>query len=283
MATTDSTTEKESLLTHAAIRSLLDYSPSTGEFTWRRHRKGTPAGTLVRQSGYKRIQIGKRSYKAHRIAWLYMTGHWPSGVIDHINGDRSDNRFFNLRDVSQTINMLNRNLEKGNSGKTYCGVERISTGRFSFCVTVAGVRNRHGYWDTAEEAYRASLQFRIYHGLPVNRTHIPPDLPAGPPLIPGKKRFESGVPGVSWRENKKLWRAYISYQGRQINLGHYKDINPAINARLKAERNMAEGLHPLAEAITTIKTDSGLMAAETDDTSPSQADALLIASAYQKG
>lgn len=90
------------------IKEFLHYQPSTGAWTWRKRPSikvplGSVAGSLCPLSrnpdgGYITIQFKRQLYKAHRLAWLYMTGEDPGErEIDHINGDRSDNRFENLR------------------------------------------------------------------------------------------------------------------------------------------------------------------------------------------
>lgn len=74
--------------------------------------------TYVGVDGYKRCSILKKYFQLHRLIWLYMTGEWPKGEIDHINGDRSDNRWCNLRDVSHKENSINLKLSKRNTSGT---------------------------------------------------------------------------------------------------------------------------------------------------------------------
>ena len=110
-------------------RRLYDYDPETGcmtfkerqasDFPWH-HRPDALAATFNRKkagktaymspypNGYLRVSVLGKSHLAHRFAWFLHTGEWPSGVIDHINGDRSDNRIGNLRDVSPSENASNR-------------------------------------------------------------------------------------------------------------------------------------------------------------------------------
>lgn len=108
-------------LTRDRLLDLIHYDPETGAFTWRssacRKMRNRPAGNW-HPAGYLRIRIDDVMYKAHRLAWLYVYGVWPVNVIDHINGDNSDNRISNLRDVTQKQNMENR---KGPSSKSTSG------------------------------------------------------------------------------------------------------------------------------------------------------------------
>jgi hypothetical protein len=100
-------------LTAERLRELLHYDPDTGDFTWRTARKRIPAGAIAGtvERGFRRITIGGGRhgprYSAHRLAWLYMTGAWPNGYLDHINRDPDDNRFANLRLATNSQNQAN--------------------------------------------------------------------------------------------------------------------------------------------------------------------------------
>jgi len=67
-------------------------------------RIGTPAGTQ-RPDGFIEIEIDGRNYLAHDLAILYVTGQWPTGEVEHINGNRADNRFANLRVTDRPFNI----------------------------------------------------------------------------------------------------------------------------------------------------------------------------------
>jgi hypothetical protein len=93
-------------LTADEVRRQVSYDPLTGRFA--RLTSGTkPISEKPNGSGYLRIRINGVSYKAHRIAWLHHYGEWPANTIDHINGNRADNRIVNLRDVPHAENQLN--------------------------------------------------------------------------------------------------------------------------------------------------------------------------------
>lgn len=99
-------------MTADKIRNLLRYEPESGHFFWRaggrRIRLDRPAGATD-SKGYVVIRVAGKLYKAHRLAWLYVHGSWPSTGIDHINRRPGDNRIENLRCVPQSLNAINAN------------------------------------------------------------------------------------------------------------------------------------------------------------------------------
>ncbi|MBL4800194.1 MAG: HNH endonuclease [Oleispira sp.] len=105
------------MITQEQLKELFHYCPESGLFTRLvtingQAKSGDVAGCRM-TIGYLSIGIGSKRYLAHRLAWLYMHGKSPSQDIDHINGDRSDNRLINLRSVSRSTNMMNSKIPKG--------------------------------------------------------------------------------------------------------------------------------------------------------------------------
>ena len=85
------------------------YDPESGEF-WRRHPDGhkRPRCDFISNQGYRVLHLFKGRILAHRAAWFYMTGAWPRETVDHINGDRDDNRWVNLREATVAQNVRSR-------------------------------------------------------------------------------------------------------------------------------------------------------------------------------
>ena len=180
--------KKESDLTQEIVKECITYDPDAGTFTWNSNRPkehfkesirnphkiwtsrcaGKPAGWVT--SGYLIIGIFGIKARSHRLAWLYMTGELPL-IIDHIDGDPLNNKYKNIRSVSNIDNHRNTPIPENNT---------------------------------------------------------------------------SGVVGVNFlkgrTENTKPWRAYISANGKQINLGVYWTFEEAVAARKQAEIDY--GFHP---------------------------------------
>jgi len=115
---------------------------------------GDIAGSMM-SHGYRRICIDNRVYLAHRLAWLYMTGEWPKHQIDHINGNKNDNRHVNLREATNSENMRNTGKRSDNSSGfkgVYWNSEKM---RWSAQISYNGRHKSLGTFDTAEEAHVA--------------------------------------------------------------------------------------------------------------------------------
>lgn len=157
----------KAILTAERLRAVVHYDPETGRFTRtvqlaRRHRVGDRADFLIATGwlkGYYRVAVDSQRYLAHRVAWLYVNGRWPDGVIDHINGNRSDNRIENLRDGTQAQNMQNRRKAQSNCISGILGVHlHRETGRWVARLQTGGVGRHIGLFATKEEAHEAYLR-----------------------------------------------------------------------------------------------------------------------------
>lgn len=149
-------------MTHKKLKELLLYSEETGEFTWaeksvRKTMIGNIAGT-VQLKGHIQIQLFGVKYLAHRLAWLYVTGSWPNGSIDHINRVPSDNRFCNLREVNHSQNAQNSSFVPENKSG-FLGVRWAKhANKWRAKIKLGGREIHLGYFSTPDDAGAAYLE-----------------------------------------------------------------------------------------------------------------------------
>ena len=159
-------------LTAERARQLVSYDEETGAITWLvsrpgRCRIGGLAGSVNAQ-GYVMLSLDGQRYCGHRVAWLHVHGCWPSGQIDHIDGDRSNNALRNLRDVPSGINSQNQRRARVTNRQGALGVGTVAkTGKYHARITVRGVTHGLGYaFNTIEEAHAAYVEAkrRLHEG-----------------------------------------------------------------------------------------------------------------------
>lgn len=160
-------------LTHAPalfhqVRDYLTYDQMTGEFRWSKNTGyrdliGDKAGRITSR-GYVIIQFAGKAYQAHRLAWFFHHGEWPQGIIDHINGSKSDNRMVNLRVATVSQNGMNRGATKGRTlpkGVYFDTRDRC----FRASIRRDGITRHLGSFKTADEAGKAyAAASRLIHG-----------------------------------------------------------------------------------------------------------------------
>ena len=163
-------TKEQELLEYIKHHFDTDLIESDGRFVWNVRGHGITVGReagCINKEGYRVMGIQGKRFYAHRLAWLWVYGKFPSKEIDHINGNRLDNRIPNLRDVTKQENRKNQKIHKKNT---------------------------------------------------------------------------SGVMGVYWSKDRKIWRVKISCNKKQLHIGCYKEFDDAVEARKEAERKY--GFHP---------------------------------------
>lgn len=150
------------------LKEKLHYDVGTGIFKWIvKPSKNRSAGDIAgykNNSGYIVIKIDNRAYLAHRLAWLYVNGENPRNNIDHINGDKLDNRISNLRDVNQSLNCRNAKMKKNNKS-SYTGVHwSREKNKWSSQIRIDGGNAFIGYYKTFYAACYAHHAESIKHG-----------------------------------------------------------------------------------------------------------------------
>ncbi len=155
------------MLDHSYLLSVLSYSRRTGQFKWRVSRKsrggmkepGDIAG-YVGSRGYVRLVLDGVEYPAHRLAWFYVNGSWPDADIDHRNGNRSDNRWCNLRLARGSFNQENRRVASASCKSGLLGAWPASdrSKGWRSAIKVGSRVKFLGYFDTAEAAHAAYVK-----------------------------------------------------------------------------------------------------------------------------
>lgn len=148
-----------SLPTFERVAELFEYDDHTGNLLHKTNRRTARIGDIAGSAagkGYLQVKIDGRKFSVHRIVWLLSTGEWPERDIDHIDRNRLNNRFSNLRDVPPAINNTNRPAY----GQT--GIKGVRTKGSRFVARIAdnGLNRYLGLFETAEEAATA---FKIAH------------------------------------------------------------------------------------------------------------------------
>lgn len=147
-------------LTQARLREVLNYDPETGDFHWRKRLSNRAAAGkktgLSRHNGYSVIRLDRKLHFAHRLAFLYIHGRWPTADVDHINGVRDDNRICNLREATRAENIRNSHIRSDNKS----GFKGVSWNAGAK-LWMANIRTKNrtneflGLFDTPEEAHEA--------------------------------------------------------------------------------------------------------------------------------
>lgn len=151
------------MISYDELVKRFHYDPKTGEFT-RKLRSGKKpekkVGTIS-TDGYAEARIDNKRYFLHRLAWLYMTGEWPRHQIDHINRDKLDNRWANLREASGRQNGWNKpkmpNNTSGFKGVTF----HKQTGKWQAQINYFGRNKYLGIFtkkNDAKQAYEAEAK-----------------------------------------------------------------------------------------------------------------------------
>lgn len=143
------------------LKACFNYDEATGIFTHALARQGVKLGARADRwatKDYRRVKLDYIEYAAHRCAWYYVHGIWPSNEIDHINGDPSDNRICNLREADKFQQAANMRKHVTGTTSRFKGVSFVKYGttyKWRAAIFCNGKRTYLGWFDNEIEAARA--------------------------------------------------------------------------------------------------------------------------------
>lgn len=146
----------KTVLTADHLRETLRYDPETGEFfrltSYGNHQIGDVVRGRLDKDGYVRIKIGRGEYGAHRLAFLYMKGRWPTPKADHQDLNKTNNRWVNIREASHQQSAANRSKQVINKS----GLKGVhwakDTGKWCAQIADNGKSRHLGFFDCAAAA-----------------------------------------------------------------------------------------------------------------------------------
>lgn len=147
------------MITQEQLKEIITYDPETGICTWKTSpNKLLPIGRECKSidvHGYYQLSAYKKIYKLHRLCWLYMTGKMPDGQIDHINHNRTDNRWCNLRVVDNKENHKNRPLQCNNKSGVPGVCFSSKYNKYRSYITLSGKQIHLGLYENINDAIEA--------------------------------------------------------------------------------------------------------------------------------
>lgn len=164
------------MITEGELKSLLDYNVITGVFTRKvRTSNSINIGDVAGNddgAGYIQISLKGKTYRAHRLAWLYCHGEFPSDSIDHINGVKDDNRIANLREANCEVNSKNSKLRSDNKSGVMGVVFCKARGKYQVRISKNKKTIQLGYFDNLEDAKNTRLQAELKYGYHENHGRL---------------------------------------------------------------------------------------------------------------
>lgn len=148
-------------LTAQRLRELVSYDLETGKFKFIVSRGSRRSGQETGCVRDNRVMIGIDGfiYEANRLAWLWVKGVWPLGLIDHIDGNPSNNSLKNLREASYEINAQNQRSAKINNKVGLLGVSQVGkANKWQATITIHKKKRYIGVFETPELAHYAYLK-----------------------------------------------------------------------------------------------------------------------------
>lgn len=137
------------------LSECIDYFPDTGKFFWKKSQGNVKVGTEINQynSHYPKVNVNKKQIYLHRLAWILFYKEVPVGMIDHINGNRCDNRIKNLRLATPSLNNQNLQKAKANNKSGFLGVSyHKKSKKWRSTIRIGGKCKSLGYYESKEIA-----------------------------------------------------------------------------------------------------------------------------------
>lgn len=156
-------------LTQGKLKLFLDYNPETGVFIWKLNRnQNVRAGDIagrVDEFGYRIIYVLGKKYRAGRLAWFWVTGEMPKQQIDHIDRNRSNDKFSNLREVDPRENVINRGIPKNNTSGVIGVTWYKNLKKWCAQIEINNKNNNLGYFKEKSDAVLARYNAEKEHGI----------------------------------------------------------------------------------------------------------------------
>ena len=152
---------RDEVVTQRRLLELFHYNPDTGVFTWRCGRRAGKRAGSNDGKGYRRTSADGREYRVSRLAWLYVHGRWPDEQMDHINGNKADDRMSNLRPATVHQQAANRHGANKDNVTGIRGVYLTRYGKYQVRAKKDGKNFAGGSFATLEDAERASRELRV--------------------------------------------------------------------------------------------------------------------------
>ena len=161
--------KKEALVTQEVLRHHLFWDDASNVFRWLRPMSnrvsiGSVAGGIHKPTGYRVIGINNVTYREHRLIWLWYYNEWPVDEIDHINGNKLDNRIDNLRAATRQKNAKNQKLRSDNKSGVPGVFFNKQRQKWHAYIKADGKRKHLGYFDKFEDAVAARKAAEIEFG-----------------------------------------------------------------------------------------------------------------------
>lgn len=147
---------------------LFSYDAESGKLRYKINRKQCPAGTeagSIHRTGYRMVSVDHCQYLVHRLIWFLVTDSWPKNQIDHINGNRADNRITNLREATNAQNMLNSTARKTSSSGIKNVYYQASHKKWRVRIRIDGKPKSFGLYTNQSDAEKVAIAARNqFHG-----------------------------------------------------------------------------------------------------------------------